>query len=576
MQNAAIQQNRSEPDTREPALRALQAGVDAAGMMRFLEGIAGHVKLAGTPSERESLAKVEAAMRAVGYRTEVLAHDAFISLPGAARLQVDGLSYPAITHSMARATAAEGVSGGLVDLRDGGEAAFASADLRGRIVLVDGIASPAVARRASRAGVGAVIHVSPHEHLHEMCISTVWGNPSTGTIADLPACPVITVSDAHGAELRERLREAGSLQATVHAEVDTGWRKTPILVADLPSMRGEADEPFVLFSGHHDTWHHGVMDNGSANAAMVEVARLCASRREAWKRGLRICFWSGHSQGRYSGSAWYADEHFAELDRRCVAHVNIDSPGGVGADILANTGVVTELRPLASAAIRAETGETLAGKRKARSADDSFPGLGIPSMFGSLSGRAVTGLKMRNALGWWWHTPEDLIDKIDPAHLARDTRVLLEAVWRLVSEDRLPIDQAAKVDELVAELGPLVDALADDTCAKPLLEAARKLAATIRHLDDGVSAGPRNEAVVRVSRALMPLDYTRGDRFVHDDALPLPAWPVLEPIRRLAALDAADPGRLPARVDAVRARNRILHHLSLAQAAVDRALAPRP
>ena len=83
-----------------------------------------------------------------------------------------------------------------------------------------------------------------------------------------------------------------------------------------------------MFSGHHDTWDYGVMDNGGANATMLEVARLFAPERADWRRGLRLCFWSGHSHGRYSGSAWYADTHWDELVRRCVAHVNVDSTGG--------------------------------------------------------------------------------------------------------------------------------------------------------------------------------------------------------------------------------------------------------
>ena len=59
---------------------------------------------------------------------------------------------------------------------------------------------------------------------------------------------------------------------TLFAEVDTGWRKTPILVAELPADPAATDEPFILFSGHHDTWYHGVMDNGTANITM-RVAR---------------------------------------------------------------------------------------------------------------------------------------------------------------------------------------------------------------------------------------------------------------------------------------------------------------
>ena len=36
-----------------------------------------------------------------------------------------------------------------------------------------------------------------------------------------------------------------------------------------------------------------------------------------------------NSAARYSGSAWYADEHWRELERRCAAHVNVDLTGGM-------------------------------------------------------------------------------------------------------------------------------------------------------------------------------------------------------------------------------------------------------
>ena len=42
----------------------------------------------------------------------------------------------------------------------------------------------------------------------------------------------------------------------------------------------------MLYTGHHDTWYYGVMDNGGANATMMEVARICALHRARWQRGL--------------------------------------------------------------------------------------------------------------------------------------------------------------------------------------------------------------------------------------------------------------------------------------------------
>ena len=154
----------------------------------------------------------------------------------------------------------------------------------------------------------------------------------------------------------------------------------------------------MLFSGHHDTWYYGVMDNGSANATMLEVARLCVAQRERWQRGLRLCFWSGHSHGRYSGSTWYADEHWDELERRCVVHINVDSTGAEGADVLENVGSMRELGALAARGDRRAGGPEYARQAHGRGADQSFNGVGLPAMFGELSEPVPAPVKMRNAL----------------------------------------------------------------------------------------------------------------------------------------------------------------------------------
>ena len=139
----------------------------------------------------------------------------------------------AITHSMGQSSPPSGLTGEVVDLGNGDEADFARKNLAGRIVLVDGIAMPAAALRASRAGAAGVVHVSPHHLLHEMCVSPIWGSPSCETRRDLPSVVVVTISEEDGRALRERMGK-GALQLTLHAVVDTGWRKTPLLVAELP------------------------------------------------------------------------------------------------------------------------------------------------------------------------------------------------------------------------------------------------------------------------------------------------------------------------------------------------------
>lgn len=553
-------ENGARPD--DALLRGLKADMSGPRMMATLGELAGWIKLAGTREERESLKILESRLIDAGFRVEVLLHDAFISLPGAASLVIDGRAYACITHSMAVPTPAEGLVADIVDVGAGAPEDMKGLDVKDRIVLVDGIATPAVAQRMSRLGAAGIIHVSPHKHLHEMCISPVWGSPSLSTKADLPHCSIVTISEADGAALRAERAGGRATSAHMHTQVDTRWQKTPILVADMDAPGCGADDPFVLFSGHHDTWHYGVMDNGSANATIVEVARLVASRRENWRRSVRICIWSGHSQGRYSGSAWYADQNWSEIDRRCVAHVNIDSPGGKGASNLRNTGVMNVLRPLAARAIMNEAAQELAGKPKVRSADESFQSLGIPSMFGSLSGQVITpDSKMRNALGWWWHTPEDLIDKIDENNLVRDAKVVLECLWRLLSEDVLPIDVGRPLADLRAQLADLKKHIGPTLDIDALIGRVEAVAQALADCAAAQIPDAVNTFIKRAARELVMLEHSHGDRFVHEPALNQPVWPVLEPLRVLAAQSPGTDSFRFAHVDAVRACNRITWHL---------------
>lgn len=539
---------------------ALVDGVSAARMMSGLGTLAQWSKLAGTAGEAASFSWIKEQLDELGLRTELIQHDAYISIPGPARLVVDGRTVRAITHSMSLPSPGGGLTGRLVDLGEGSRTAFAERDVRGRIVLVDGIASPGIALLASQAGAAGVVQISPHQLLHEMCISPIWGNPSVDTRAALPNVVVLTIGNADGEALRKALQGA-VVEVTLHAEVDTGWRKTPLLVGDLP-LGEDPQGPFILLSCHVDTWFKGVMDNGSANIAMLEVLRLCQEHRAACRRGIRICFWSGHSQGRYSGSAWYADNHWVELDARCAAHVNLDSPGGIGANDLTRTGAAGGLFGVAEAAIAEETGQKLAGRRKARSADDSFPGIGIPSVFGSLSLQAPSALKMRNDLGWCWHTEDDLLDKVDPDLLVRDARIVLRVVLDLLTRERLPIDYAKQLADLAGELDRLEDHPGIPPHLRKAVGNARALALDLAAFDIvALDASAHDRAVMLLSRILVPLDYTRGDRFVHDAALSLPSWPVLDPLRRLASSAAGDAARF-AEVDAVRALNRLTHSLA--------------
>ena len=125
-----------------------------------------------------------------------------------------------------------------------------------------------------------------------------------------------------------------------------------------------------------------------------------------------------------------------------------------------------------------------------------------------------------------WHTPDDLADKISEKNLVRDTRIYVHAVWRLLTDAVLSLDYAVYVQDLLAELGKLRDGLdgrfsLDSLVAgaMALRDSAKRLAACAAAADDDQAARV-NRTLMLMSRALVPLDYTSGDRFAHDPALP--------------------------------------------------------
>jgi N-acetylated-alpha-linked acidic dipeptidase len=139
----------------------------------------------------------------------------------------------------------------------------------------------------------------------------------------------------------------------------------------------------------------------------------------------------------------------------------------------------------------------------------------------------------------------------------------------------LPLDYAAWAGDFRGELEKLCGQLGNRLDIAPLLDRTEQLQAKAKAVrgraGDHAKAAAINHALVGVSRALVPIDYTRGDRFDHDPALGQAPWPPLDPIRALASAKDGDDAKF-ARVAAVRARNRVAHALDHANVALDACL----
>jgi hypothetical protein len=517
---------------------AIAEAVSIDRLMHDAREIARWVRLSGSDEERQAFEYVAGVLAELGLEPHLEWGDAFISLPVGARLCVGDRDVPAITHAMAVSTTPDGVT---LPLVDAGAGDLDGLDMRGKAVVVDGLATGNVVIPAQEAGAAAVIFVNADEHVHEMIVSNVWGSPTPTTAGLLPRIPVVSIAFSEGARLRREL----SPEMVVHLTtvVDTGWRPIPTLTAQLDGTV-EPDR-FVLFSGHIDSWHHGAMDNGTANAAMLETLRVLLPVRDRLRRSLRLAFWSGHSHGRYAGSTLYADTHWQELHERCVLHLNVDSLGGEGATNLNHAPVMPETRGLAAEVIEAITGESFTGGSFTRAGDQSFWGHGIPSLFMSLSEQPPEEVPSASAellgggLGWWWHTPDDTIERIDPDLLLRDARIYAVTAYRVLSDPVLPLDGRAAAAALVDALEAWNERAEGRVDLSPALDAARSLVGAMGTdwmMVDGGGDGTlvhANETIHRVVRALVPLRYVANGPFSHDPGAPQPPVPALAPIDEL-------------------------------------------
>ncbi len=516
--------------------------------------IAQWVRLSGSADERAAFQYVQAQLDAYGLCTTWLDHPALISLPLQASLQLvdpgdnQVTSFKCLTHSFSASV--DNLEADIVDLGFGNSSDYADRDVRGKFVLLNGLASPVAVYKAEKAGAIGLVFVND-DHLHNMIVSTIWGTPTPESAERIPKSAAVSVVQADGETIRQRI-SAGKTRVRISTRVDQGWKTTPILIGELT---GRESSDFIMLSGHLDSWDYGAMDNGSANATMLEVARVIAQSKESLRRGLRVIFWSGHSHGRYSGSTWYADQYWEELYDRCVAHVNVDSTGARGANFYGSFQAHSELATLGARVIEEQTGQQARPFRMSRAGDMSFNGIGIPALFMEMSQVELTnantnyvtlsyGTEMGATMPWWWHTSDDTMDKVDPSVLELDTRIYLSAVWRLLTCPVLPMDFRPVVAEIDKELADLqqaaeghIDLGIARTRAASLAQQVEKLSKRAAEAHNPDRVAEVNREMKMLSRLLLPVTCTLAGRFDHDPAWSQPLLPGLQPIRRLSQLD---------------------------------------
>jgi hypothetical protein len=529
------------------------------------------------------------ALREAGAEARIQELPGLVSFPKKAELRVlepHEIAIEANTLGHSVSTLPEGISGELMDVASGGFKDYEGGDATGKITLSELSYSPARHEKQRISGlmgaIGCVMMNWGHPGNTAVPFGSVkpaWGNPTPDAFrTEMPTVPCIGIARTAGLQLREMLK-SGPVRVWLRANVDNGWRAVQITLGEFTSLR--SDE-FVLVGGHQDSWEGPqATDNAAGNACIMELARVFGAHRDELRRGLIFGFWTGHETGTMVGSSWFADHEWDRLRQHAVGYVQIDQPGCAGTSEW-STGSNVELRRMHQTVEHEMLGERpIRWHRAVKHGDSSFFGLGIPMIAGEGTfTRAELEATALAGLGWWHHSIENTIDKLDWSFMQEHLRVYAGWIWEMATAPVLPFEFVSVADQFIDRLTELrVDG--DPINLTGAIRRAREFRSNAAALDAAAAKwreryekgevsdeGPAaiiNACLKRLSRMLVPIASTARGTYGHDVYGYTPQRtmiPSLFDVPRLAKLSPDSEDRWMLEVQLIRDRNRVADALT--------------
>ncbi len=542
----------------------VMAAVDVDRMWQTLEYFSTLNRDSGKADEHKACQYIAEQLSAAGVPHDLYEFEAYLSHPRSAGLTIYHPRYQefqTLTHSFSGNTPPQGVAGELVfigspEFEPGmamDTSLFENADLRGKIVLAEGLVRPWKTTIAQEKGAIALINANATDQRHNMIVSTAWGTPAADELHLVPDIPVISLNREDGQALMEICRQ-GRVEAVVQTETEKGF--FPLLLP-VAKIEGQYSEDFILVHGHIDSWHVGITDNATGNATKLELARLFHQHRDQLQRGIVFAWWPGHSTGRYAGSTWYSDQFWQTIYEHALVDINVDSTGVRGATEIAPKQTY-ELEPFIQTIVNQFIEQDPSSRgcrlgslsRQGRHADQSFwtncgANIRLDSMIpeGHPDRVKVGG----SGGGWWWHTEHDTLDKADRDILNRDTRLLGLVTAGLANAFVLPMDHRRVAAGFVKRLEQLQETCKGAYDFSQAAAVAGDLAKDCRILFDRIDKVQNNNhkteqitvnrLMMRLNRILTPALLTDRATHRHQPAQPSPDLPGLSPAIRLVSMD---------------------------------------
>ncbi|MFB3887414.1 MAG: M28 family peptidase [Thermodesulfobacteriota bacterium] len=551
---------------------------------KHLEYLAGLTRRAGTEDEQKAAKYIQSRLDEYGVESEIYEFDAYVSLPGEASLEVLSpvrKSLASLSGVFITPTPPEGLEAELVCLGERIEERSEEPDLSGKIVLIAAGREGRVeaTRLARKKGAAGQIHITPGKTRAMIAIQPrdVWGSPTPETIDKNLSPPIISVCNEDGRYLLELVRK-GPVIVRLKANAWSDYRKVRLPTGRI---RGTEDpDKFVLVGGHYCSWFLGASDNAVANSVKLEMARIFSKYRKKLKRGIRFCWWIAHEQGTFGGSTWYVDHFWDDLRDHAVAYLAMDGLGRKGSSGFEARNS-EEIRKFQEQIIKEVLGLRVKSKRVQKSGDQSFWGVGLPSLIGG------TLFDTPESPGedpvWYSHTAEDTLDKVDRDLIQIPFRVHAVSILRLCNNPILPMEFVGLAKEIKEGLKALQLKGESIFDLKPLIVEAgvleKKAKALNQTIDKRLSAIGRkrkersfgndlekiNRCLMQLSRVLLPVFSTKAGKYGQD------LWRTkIKPILPLQRLDELRSLRLESeeykafRTLLLRERNKVSDALHLA------------
>ncbi len=331
----------------------------------------------------------------------------------------------------------------LVDVGNGGAASdYAGKDVRGKIVLADGVLASVQRLAVTEHGAAGIVSDMPNQ-------TTAWSGLDPTIVrwghldATQPTGFAFMVSAGAAAGLRAQLAQGTPVRLSAHVEATVGPGHWTVVTATIAGTDPHAGE--VVYSCHLDHQRPGANDNASGCVTILESARVLASLIARGKlppptRTLRfvwgpevegtMAFLSRHPEIRH---ALRADIHMDMVGgdpykNKSVLHVTatpwslptfITDVGDLFAETLhAAAATYTEDGSNAEAAL-VEERDGAGGTRNALLVDETPYAEGSDHDDYDSSTIAVPSLYLRDWPDIYIHTNHDTLDQIDATKLRR-------------------------------------------------------------------------------------------------------------------------------------------------------------